>query len=94
MNCRGTSYRPFLRDNNLLCPIHTADADAKRQNSFVASASAVCIGLYATSWWLILSHQSVYGSGRAALPCGSARAIVYTPVRITFFSPAGFGGRL
>jgi len=28
-----------------LCPIHTADADATRQNSFVSSA--VCIGLYA-----------------------------------------------
>jgi len=29
--------------------VHTADADATRQNSFVASASAVCIGLDSTS---------------------------------------------
>ena len=29
-------------------PLHTADADATRQNSFVASASAVCIGLNKT----------------------------------------------
>ena len=31
-----------------LCPIHTADADATRRDKtgFVASASAVCIGLY------------------------------------------------
>jgi len=36
-----------------LCPIHTADADATRQNSFVASASEVCIGLY--DLWINLS---------------------------------------
>jgi len=28
--------------------VHTADADATRQNSFVSSASAVCIELYCT----------------------------------------------
>ena len=34
-----------ISTNACVGPIHTADADATRQNSFVASASAVCIGL-------------------------------------------------
>ena len=42
--CVVRSHRRIRRQSSRI-HVHTADADATRQNCFVASASAVCIGL-------------------------------------------------
>jgi len=57
--CVVRSHRRIRRQSSRI-HVHTADADATRQNSFVSSASAVCIGLKAlfqdeTRWTCALS---------------------------------------
>jgi len=52
------SHRRIRRQSSRI-HVHTADADATPQNSFVTSASAVCIGLYSILHSHLIHHSTV-----------------------------------